>query len=115
MLLTTDGTDVPVIELVEVVFNAGAVEPEQKGLITSKVVVTFGVTVTEAVVELAHEPASGVKVYDAEFKLSPPLADQVPAIEFVEVVANTGAVVPEQNAGTVAKVGVVVTAVTVTD
>ena len=100
--------------MVEVVFNAGAVEPEQKGAIEANVVVTFGVTVTSAVVELAHEPASGVKVYVAEFKLSTVSGDQVPAIELVEVVANTGAVVPEQNAGTVAKVGIVVTVVTVT-
>ena len=56
--------------MVEVVFNAGAVEPEQKEGIVANVVVTFGVTVTSAVVELAHEPASGVKVYVAEFKLS---------------------------------------------
>jgi len=44
----TAGDHVPVIELVDVVFNAGAVEPEQKGLITAKVGVTFGETVTEA-------------------------------------------------------------------
>ncbi len=48
VLLIVAGDQVPAIEFVEVVFNAGAVEPAQKGAIVAKVGVTFGVTVTEA-------------------------------------------------------------------
>ena len=48
VLLIVDGDQVPVIEFVDVVFNEGAAVPVQKGAIVANVVVTFGVTVTEA-------------------------------------------------------------------
>jgi hypothetical protein len=48
--------------LTDVVGNKGATVPEQIAATDANVGVTFGVTVTVSVVELAHCPASGVKV-----------------------------------------------------
>ena len=96
------------IELVDVVFNAGAAVPEQKGLITAKVVLTFGVTVTETVVGLAQAPAVGVNTYDSDTVLLIAAGDQVPVIEFVDVVDNTGAVDPSQIADAIENVGVTI-------
>ena len=62
MLLTTAGLQVPVIPLVDVVGNTGAVEPEQNAGIAAKVGVTLGVTVILSVVVVAHCPTAGVKV-----------------------------------------------------
>ena len=62
VLLTNAGLQVPVIPLVEVIGNVGAVEPEQKAGIALNVGVTFGVTVTSRVIVVAHCPAPGVKV-----------------------------------------------------
>ena len=62
VLLTVAGDQVPVIPLSDVTGNGGAVEPEQIGAMTAKVGVTFGVTVISIVVDVAHWPASGVKV-----------------------------------------------------
>ena len=44
----------PVIPLVEVVCNVGAVDPEQKAGIAAKAGVTLGVTVISIVVDVAH-------------------------------------------------------------
>ena len=96
------------IELVDVVFNVGAAVPEQKGLITAKVVVTFGVTVTEAVVGVAQAPAVGVNTYEPEVVLLIVAGAHVPVIEFVDVVANVGAVDPSQIADEIEKVGVTI-------
>ena len=62
VLLTTAGLQVPVIPLVDVPGNVGAVEPEQNAGIAANVGVTFGVTVTSRVVVVAHCPTAGVKV-----------------------------------------------------
>ena len=62
VLFTTAGLHVPVIPLVEVVGNVGAVEPEQKAGIAANVGVKLGVTVTSRVVVVAHCPTAGVKV-----------------------------------------------------
>ena len=62
MLLIIAGLHVPVIPLVEVVGNVGAVEPEQKAGMAANVGVTLGVTVISSVVVVAHCPAAGVNV-----------------------------------------------------
>ena len=62
MLLTTAGDQVPVIPLIDVNGNTGAIEPSQIAATAAKVGVTLGVTVTVNVVVAAHWPASGVKV-----------------------------------------------------
>jgi hypothetical protein len=64
VLLTVAGLHVPVMPLVEVLGNAGTASPLQ---IVSVVPnenrgVTFGFTVTEKVVVVAHKPAVGVNV-----------------------------------------------------
>ena len=61
-MLTTAGLQVPVIPLVEVVGNTGAVEPEQNAGIAANTGVTLGVTVISIVVVVAHCPTAGVKV-----------------------------------------------------
>ena len=62
VLLTVAGDQVPVIPLVDVNGKDGAVAPEQIGAIAAKVGVMLGVTVISIVVDVAHCPASGVKV-----------------------------------------------------
>ena len=62
VLLITAGLHEPVIPLVEVVGNVGAVDPEQNAGIAANVGVTFGVTVISSVVVVAHCPTAGVKV-----------------------------------------------------
>ena len=54
VLLTVAGFQVPVIPLVDVNGNTGAVAPEQIGAIAAKVGVMLGVTVTSIVVDVAH-------------------------------------------------------------
>ena len=54
VLLTIVGLQVPVIPLVEVVGNTGAVEPEQKAGIAANTGVTLGVTVISSVMVVAH-------------------------------------------------------------
>jgi hypothetical protein len=62
VLLTVAGLHVPVIPLVEVVGNIGAVAPLHIGAIAAKVGVPTGFTVTDNVVALAQSPTVGVKV-----------------------------------------------------
>ena len=62
VLLTTTGLQVPVIPLVEVVNNVGAVEPEQKAGIAAKAGVTWLVMIISMVAVVPHWLASGVKV-----------------------------------------------------
>jgi hypothetical protein len=68
-LLITAGLQVPVILLADVDGKTGTEPPahiandEPK----SNIGATLGFTVTAKVVETAHGPASGVKVYVAEF------------------------------------------------
>ena len=54
VLLTVAGDQVPVIPLVDVVGNIGAVAPLHIGATGAKVGVTLGVTVTVSVVVVAH-------------------------------------------------------------
>ena len=61
-MLMVAGLQVPVIPLVDVVGNVGAVDPEQKAGIAANVGVTLGVTVTLKVAVVAHCPTPGVKV-----------------------------------------------------
>ena len=53
-MLTVAGLQVPVIPLVEVVGNAGAVAPEHIAGIAAKAGVTLGSTVTVNVAVVAH-------------------------------------------------------------
>ena len=53
-MLTNAGDHVPVMPLVDVNGNTGAVEPEQIGATAAKVGVTLGVTVTSNIVGVAH-------------------------------------------------------------
>ena len=62
VLFTTAGLQVPVIPLVEVVGNVGAVEPEQKAGIAANVGVTWLVIVISMVAAVPQWLASGVKV-----------------------------------------------------
>ena len=62
MLLIIAGLHVPVIPLVEVVGNVGAVEPEQKAGIAANVGVTWLVMIISMVAVVPHWLASGVKV-----------------------------------------------------
>jgi subtilisin family serine protease len=105
-LLTVAGDQVPVMPFVEVVGNVGAIEPEQIGATPAKVGVTAGFTVTVNIVEVAHWPASGVKVYVPLSVLLTKAGDQVPAMPLVDVNGNTGATEPSQIAATGLKVGV---------
>ena len=108
-VLLTNEDHVPVIAgvFVELVGKTGAVAPEQIDATVVNVGVTFGVTVTDKVVVVAHCPAVGVKVYV-------PLAvlltngDHVPVIAgvFVELDGKAGAVAPKQIEAIAAKVGV---------
>ena len=61
-LLTTAGLQVPVIPLVEVVGNVGAIEPEQKSGIAANAGVTVLVMVISILAVVPHWLASGVKV-----------------------------------------------------
>ena len=94
-MLTVAGLHVPVIPLLEVVGNTGAVAPEQIGAIASNVGAVVGLTVTSKVIDVAHWPAFGVNVYVAEVVLSIVAGLHVPVILLVDVVGNVGAVAPE--------------------
>jgi hypothetical protein len=105
-LLTVAGLHVPVIPLVDVVGNTGAVAPLQNAGTAANVGVTFVLTVTDKVVVVAQSPTVGVKVYVPLAVLLTVAGLQVPVIPLVDVVGNTGAVAPLQIAGTAANVGV---------
>lgn len=63
VLLTVAGDHVPVIPLVDINGNTGAIAPEQIGAMAAKVGDTLGITVISSVVAaVAHCPAAGVKV-----------------------------------------------------
>jgi len=62
VLLTIAGLHVPLMPLVEVVGNTGAVLPAHIAAMGAKLVVNIGLTVTVIVVGTAHEPATGVGV-----------------------------------------------------
>jgi hypothetical protein len=114
VLLTVAGLQVPVIPLVDVVGNIGAVVPLHIGAIAAKVGVTMGLTVTDKVVALAQSPTVGVKVYVPLAVLLTVEGLQVPIIPLLDVVGKTGAVAPLQIAGIAVNVGVTI-GFTVTD
>ena len=62
VLLTVAGFHVPVIPLLEIVGNIGAVAPSQMAATAVNVGVTFGLTVTVTVSLTAQTPAVGVKI-----------------------------------------------------
>jgi hypothetical protein len=86
--------------------NVGAVVPEQIDGTAVKVGVTIGFTVTVNIAAVAHCPASGVNVYVPLKVLLTTAGDQVPVMPLIDVVGNTGAVVPAQIGAIAAKVGV---------
>ena len=106
MLLTTAGTQVPVIPLSEVVGNTGAAVPEQIGAIAAKVGVMFGVIVISNVVAVAHWPASGMNVYVPLAVLLTTTGDQVPVMPLSDVNGNIGATEPSHIAATGLNIGV---------
>jgi hypothetical protein len=82
-------------------------------LSTPILITGFGNTIIETGSTVAHWPAFGVNVYVPEIVLLTIAGDQVPITALLEVVGNTGAVVPLQNGTIGANVGVTV-GVTVT-
>jgi hypothetical protein len=108
VLLTVAGLQVPVIPLVEVVGKIGAVAPLQIAAIAVNVGVITGLTVTEIVFAVAHNPAVGVNVYEPDVVLLSVVGFHVPVIPLVEVVGKRGAVAPLQIAAIVANVGVTI-------
>ena len=62
VVLSNAGDHVPVTPLVDVVGKAARASPLHIGLTAANVGVTFGFTVIDNVVVVAHCPASGVKV-----------------------------------------------------
>ena len=106
VLSTVAGLHVPVILLVDVVGNRGAVAPEHIAATASNVGMMLGLTVMLTVVVVAHWPALGANVYVAEVVLLTVAGLQLPVIPLLDVVGKTGAVAPEQigsmgsNAGT---------------
>jgi hypothetical protein len=107
-LLTVAGLQVPVIPLVDVVANIGAVVPLHIGAIAAKVGVVTAFTVTFKVAVLAQSPTVGVKVYVPLAVLLTVAGLQVPVIPLVDVVGKTGAVAPLQIAGMATNVGVTI-------
>ena len=98
MLLTVDGLHVPVIPLVDVEGNVGAVAPEQILAVVpnANTGVIFGLTVTVNVWVVAHKPAVGVNVYVPLAVLLTVAGLHVPVMPLVDVSGNIGAVAPEQ-------------------
>ena len=69
--------------------------------------VRMGLTVMVIVVEVAHDPSVGVKVYVPVVVLSTVAGDHVPVMPLVEVVGKIGAIPPVQIAGIAANIGMV--------
>src|SRR4051812_5758732 len=93
--------------LVDVIGNTGAAEPLQIAGTALKVGTVFEFIVTVTLASVAHCPASGVNVYDADTVLLTATGNHVPVIPLVDVDGNTGAIEPLHNEGTAAKSGVV--------
>jgi hypothetical protein len=105
-LLIVVGDQVPTIPFGDVVAKIGDADPEHTLGIGAKFGATIGFTVIVKVVNVAHSPAVGVKVYVVVAKLFK-AGDQVPVIPLVEVVGKADKGLPEQIAGTTAKIGVI--------
>ena len=108
VLLTTDGLQVPVMLLSDVVGKVGTVPPAQIDKLVPKlnVGVIFGFTVTVNVAVVAHCPAVGVNVYVPLAVLLTTDGLQVPVILFVDVVGKVGTVPPAQIVDVVPKLNV---------
>ena len=91
--------------LVELNGNNGAVEFRHSGPIAAKIGVTFWLTVIVKVVDVAHCPAVGVKVYVVVAVLFN-AGDHVPVMPLFDVAGNAERAAPEQIGSTAAKVGV---------
>ena len=104
-VLIAAGLQVPVMPLFDVNGSEGATELRQSEPNGLNAGVTFGVTVTSTVVDIAHWPAVGVNVYVPLAVLLTTAGDQVPLMPFVDVNGSTGAIAPEQIDATAAKVG----------
>ena len=96
-MLTDALSQVPVIPLLEVVGNVGAVEPSQMLVAKLNVGVTLGVTVTFTITGRAHCPAVGVNVYEPLAVLLIVDGLHVPLTALSDVAGNVGATAPEQN------------------
>jgi hypothetical protein len=107
-LLTADGLQVPLILLVEVFDNVGAVAPVQIAGNAANVGAITGLTVCVNVVVNAHWPASGVKVYVPVAVLLTVAGLHVPVILLVDVPDNVGAADPLQIGASAANAGVIV-------
>ena len=92
------GLHVPVIPFVDVVGKVEIIAPEQYGPTALKVGVIFELTVTLSVVEIAHCPAVGVKVYVVvpEELVLIIAGFHVPVIPLFEVVGNVPGDAPTQ-------------------
>ena len=104
-VLFNAGLQLPLMPLLEVVGNAASAAPEQIGATAVKVGVTFGLTVIDNVVVVAHCPAVGVKVYSVVAVLFN-AGLQVPLMPLVDVVGSAASAAPEQIAATGLNVGV---------
>lgn len=111
-VLSRAGDQLPVIPLSEVDGKAAKAVPAQiAGTVLNDGIVFEGLTVIIIVVETAHCPVFGVKVYVVVCVLSK-TGDQLPVMPFSEVVGNAVNVDPEQIGATAAKVGIVFAALT---
>ena len=104
-MLFNAGLQVPLMPLLDVVGKAASAAPEQITATGVNVGVTFGLTVIDNVVVVAHCPASGVKVYVVVAVLFN-AGLQVPLMPLLDVVGNAANAPPEQIAATGLKVGV---------
>jgi hypothetical protein len=107
-VLMVAGFHVPIIPLVEVNGNAGAIEFRQNGPIASNVGVIWSVTVMLKVVEDPHWPASGVNVYIVVPAVTVLIVGlQLPVIPLLETFGNWGGVEFRHSGPTASNVGVI--------
>ena len=100
------GDQVPLIPLIEVVGKAVRASPLQIGAITTKVGIVLELTVIVNVVEAAHCPAVGVKVYNVVAVLLI-AGDHDPLIPLMDVIGNAESGSPLQIGATTANVGII--------
>lgn len=104
-MLTVAGLHVPVTPLVDVVGNAGTVDPIQMEALVPKLKagVRIGFTVTVNVCVVAHTPAVGVNVYVPLAVVLTVAGLHVPVTPLSDVVGNAGTVPPLQIVSVVPK------------
>jgi hypothetical protein len=97
-LFTADGFHVPLIPLSDGVYNVGTGAPAQmvKDVPKANDGTITGLMVTVKVVDVAHCPGLGVKVYIPEFWLSIVAGLHVPLMPLVDVPGKTGTAEPAQ-------------------